>query len=389
MANRPNDHSIIFRFPSASLFTLPPSQSSAKSNSRMPPSPPSNVLAASVVQRIEINPLFFQLSLDLGCVLTFTILYVSTGLYLNRVNVHRQYRPWKFTRSRWFKTIVIMHNASLALFSGWTFVSLFYIFMPLLRLARAEAGPNYYSRLAELLCETDSSAYQVLSMGNSLWEAGGSYVGWWFYISKFYEIVDTLIILARGKKSSTLQTYHHAGVIICGWATIVYESPLGAIGVFLNSAIHTLMYTYFTLQTLGISVPMSFKRTLTKLQLAQFFIGWIWGYTYLFMSYRIPPRASPNSRPNASEVDSNGFRPSENLTRLQRKEQAHLSHARDAVNASVDAVSCLSDSGEAFTIVVTSIYIVPLIYLFIQFYLQSYRNGGQKSGVGQGKKVTY
>ena len=134
---------------------------------------------------------------------------------------------------------------------------------------------------------------------------------------------------------------------------------------------------------------MSFKRTLTKLQLAQFFIGWIWGYTYLFMSYRIPPHASPNSRPNASEVDSNGFRPSVNLTRLQRKEQAHLSHARDAVNASVDAVSCLSDSGEAFTIVVTSIYIVPLIYLFIQFYLQSYRNGGQKSGVGQGKKVTY
>lgn len=87
-------------------------------------------------------------------------------------------------------------------------------------------------------------------MGNSLWEAGGSYVGWWFYMSKFYEIVDTLIILARGKKSSTLQTYHHAGVIICGWATIVYESPLGAIGVFLNSAIHTLMVSFFAFYSL-------------------------------------------------------------------------------------------------------------------------------------------
>jgi hypothetical protein len=81
----------------------------------------------------------------------------------------------------------------------------------------------------------------VLPISKSLWEAGGSYIGWLFYMSKFYEVIDTLIILARGKKSSTLQTYHHAGVIICGWATVLYESPLGAIGVVLNSAIHTLM----------------------------------------------------------------------------------------------------------------------------------------------------
>lgn len=60
-------------------------------------------------------------------------------------------------------------------------------------------------------------------------------------MSKFYEIIDTLIILARGKKSSTLQTYHHAGVIICGWATMRYESPLGFVAVLLNAGIHTLM----------------------------------------------------------------------------------------------------------------------------------------------------
>lgn len=75
----------------------------------------------------------------------------------------------------------------------------------------------------------------------SLWEEGCAYLGWIFYMSKFYEIVDTMIILARGKKSSTLQTYHHAGVLLCGWASLKYESPAVLVGIVLNSGVHTLM----------------------------------------------------------------------------------------------------------------------------------------------------
>jgi hypothetical protein len=54
----------------------------------------------------------------------------------------------------------VVHNALLALFSAWTFLSLFTILFPLWDLAVAEAGPNYYAHVAELLCETDSSAYR-------------------------------------------------------------------------------------------------------------------------------------------------------------------------------------------------------------------------------------
>jgi len=64
---------------------------------------------------------------------------------------------------------------------------------------------------------------------------------WIFYVSKFYEVVDTLIILARGKRSSTLQTFHHAGVIIIGWTGLRYESPMAPPGAILNAAVHTLM----------------------------------------------------------------------------------------------------------------------------------------------------
>lgn len=67
------------------------------------------------------------------------------------------------------------------------------------------------------------------------------YMFWVFYLSKFYEIVDTLIILSRGKKSSTLQTFHHAGVILLGWVGLRYESPMAPFGAMVNAFVHTLM----------------------------------------------------------------------------------------------------------------------------------------------------
>ena len=74
-----------------------------------------------------------------------------------------------------------------------------------------------------------------------LWNEGIAFYGWLFYISKFYEVMDTLIILAKGKRSSLLQTYHHAGAMICMWAGIRYMSPPIWMFVCVNSGIHALM----------------------------------------------------------------------------------------------------------------------------------------------------
>jgi hypothetical protein len=41
--------------------------------------------------------------------------------------------------------------------------------------------------------------------------------------------------------------------------------------------------------------------------------------------------------------------------------------------ASDGAVTCLSDSGEVFCLIVGSIYLVPLIILFVQFFTKSYK----------------
>lgn len=84
-----------------------------------------------------------------------------------------------------------------------------------------------------------------------IWNEGLAFYGWIFYISKFYEIVDTLIILAKGKNSGLLQSYHHAGAILSMWSGIRYMSPPIWLFVFLNSAIHTIMVSRTILFFLG------------------------------------------------------------------------------------------------------------------------------------------
>ena len=36
-------------------------------------------------------------------------------------------------------------------------------------------------------------------------------LAWYFYLSKYYEFIDTFLIYAKGKKPIFLQTYHHVG----------------------------------------------------------------------------------------------------------------------------------------------------------------------------------
>ena len=74
-----------------------------------------------------------------------------------------------------------------------------------------------------------------------IWNEGLAYYGFFFYLSKMYEIVDTAIILVKGKESSPLQTFHHAGAMLCLWAGIRYMSPPIWMFTFINSGIHTMM----------------------------------------------------------------------------------------------------------------------------------------------------
>lgn len=94
-----------------------------------------------------------------------------------------------------------------------------------------------------------------------------------FYVSKYYEFIDTFVLIAKGKKPSFLQLYHHAGIVLTMWGGVVSQSSWLLIVVLLNSGIHTLMYSYFLIKTIDPERKIAGAKYLTQAQIVQFFVG--------------------------------------------------------------------------------------------------------------------
>jgi hypothetical protein len=224
-------------------------------------------------QPFTIPSAFFHGLLDIKVPVTIAATYLVTVTILNRLNESRKYKPWRISKTSTFKIFVLSHNIFLAVFSAWTFCGLYYSTKSC---GPSKADPNFFSQAADSLCRITGELQRGMpnatlesneslqfshesvllsidsvaqSDSNRLWTTGYAYFSWLFYLSKFYEVVDTLIILAKGRKSSLLQTYHHTGVMFCMWAGVRHMSPPGIVGIFLNSAIHALM-VYITSQIL-------------------------------------------------------------------------------------------------------------------------------------------
>jgi hypothetical protein len=251
-----------FGLPPARLFKFPPDA--------RPHTVPAPQAERSWAQPFPIPPELYAKLLDVRVPITIAGVYAATVVILNRVNKRRGYKPWAFSRTRLFKIFVILHNVFLAVYSAWTFLGMYQAFrnsMP------SRDDPNGIVAVADALCRPlgprglgngamynstndewflPNPEYKLAAGGvpdptdvGRLWNQGLAYFGWIFYLSKFYEVLDTAIILAKGKKSSTLQTYHHAGAMMCMWAGIRYMGPPIWIFALVNSGIHALMVRIF------------------------------------------------------------------------------------------------------------------------------------------------
>lgn len=249
-----------FRIPPSSLFQFPP-------NPR-PATLPAPLEERSWTQPFQIPPTLYHQLLDVRVPITIASVYAVTVMIVNRINKRRGYKPWGISQTPLFKFLVILHNVFLAVYSAWTFLGMFQAFrnsMPswsdkqnggVVGVADALCkinGPRGVGNGAVYDTTTDrwflpNDQYTLAAGGvpdstdvGRLWNQGLAYFGWIFYLSKFYEVLDTAIILAKGKKSSTLQTYHHAGAMMCMWAGIRYMGQPIWIFALVNSFIHALM----------------------------------------------------------------------------------------------------------------------------------------------------
>ncbi|PIA17590.1 fatty acid elongase [Coemansia reversa NRRL 1564] len=158
----------------------------------------------------------------------------------------------------WMTATVVLHNLALAAFSYW-------------------CATNYTTAFFQTVRE-EGMRCAYCDMNHTIWNNMFKF-NYLFYLSKYYELIDTFIILAKGRKATFLQTYHHAGAIMTMWVGCYFGSPQLIFYVVENSIIHTLMYTYFALTAMGYSPPG--KKYLTHLQIFQFLIGLVFIALYI------------------------------------------------------------------------------------------------------------
>ncbi|KAF6830206.1 Elongation of fatty acids protein sre1 [Colletotrichum plurivorum] len=419
---------VLSELPPASLFQFPPDGA----HMAIPPPLPGSIAAAPP---FEIPDHIFTAVLDPKVPITIAATYAVTVKLLNKYNKSNNRKPWGISKTKPFFLFVVLHNVFLAVYSAWTFWGML---GGMRRSVVSPFGPSGLAATADSFCQLNGNAgfgsatvynetvgYWSSLTGQSalgfdgrpsreatgrIWNEGLAFYGWIFYLSKFYEVLDTFIILAKGKPSSTLQTYHHAGAMMCMWAGIRYMSAPIWMFVLVNSFIHAMMYTYYTITAFNIRVPMAIKRTLTTLQITQFLVGASYAMLHSFVSYTVPVTVytSKGAEAAAAATESVTSAAAEATTTAAAgafetlKSMVFGASAKVAEEAATASAApapagfiaetvyvtqpCITTSGETFAIWLNVFYLAPLTYLFVMFFIRSYlRRSSAESAKGKGK----
>ena len=83
--------------------------------------------------------------------------------------------------------------------------------------------------------------------------ANGSLFYWSYvyYLSKFYELLDTALLVLKGRPLTFLHVFHHALVLVMTYLWLSSVQSLQHVALLTNTAIHVVMYAYYFLTTLG------------------------------------------------------------------------------------------------------------------------------------------
>ncbi|KAI9711313.1 MAG: hypothetical protein M1820_002300 [Bogoriella megaspora] len=448
-----SDSSIYLDRPSRSILRFPPDPYPES----LPPPPNDHTLRSPFTISAETYNFWLQPTVPL----TFAAIYATTIISINAYNRRHGNQPWRISQTKTYYYLVLLHNIFLMLYSALTCVAM----VDALRHIWPSYGGYDYKlpEAIDALCKMhgprgmgDAAFYNattnqwniknnVIHLADNggpdptdvgrLWNEGLAFWGWWFYLSKFYEVIDSFIIVMKGKKSSTLQIYHHAGAMAAMWSGIRYMSPPIWMFVTVNSFIHTWMYGYYTASALGFRVPLWFKRTLTTCQILQFVVGASYAAAHLFVSYSVPVvtpyivysnvvrattaavTAVPSSVSSAvsSAVSTASTDPLSFLKKLALRAAGEeglaekVGHHRSPVEETIHTaeqqvlepvmetvqeiryrnefhkVNCIDTSGEAFAIYLNLVYLFPLTGLFVRFFIRSYTKRMAKSPVKQRK----
>jgi len=91
-----------------------------------------------------------------------------------------------------------------------------------------------------------------------------------FFLSKFYELFDTIIIVLKKRPLIFLHVYHHIITMVLVYVMMDEMVAVRWLPSLANCIVHIPMYYYYGMSALGIN--LWWKKYITKLQISQFVI---------------------------------------------------------------------------------------------------------------------
>jgi len=231
-------------------------------------------------------------------------------------------------KSPQFTAFMFLHNLLLCVYSAWTFVLGW----------RLQVESFQKRGFFPTWCD----------FGEEYWAQGMGYLMWLFYLSKYYEFIDSLILIVKGRDPPFLQEYHHVGIVISMWSLAATRTGIGYWMMLINSGVHTIMYAYYasTVYPLTRGLLSIVKRYITMMQITQFMVA------VTFVSFPLI----------LASVGIYIGRTEEEYTKI------------------------CTNTYQRYSVIFSWLYLLPLIILFLSFYFTTYTEDENKPREKVGEK---
>ncbi|KAJ3375377.1 hypothetical protein GGF31_004495 [Allomyces arbusculus] len=206
-----------------------------------------------------------------------TIVAVTAVTYVAVIFGGQAYLRATNTKPFTLQAPFFVHNVVLSLFSGFLFLAMAENVVPII----------LRHGLFHAICDERGLTKELLVL---------YYLN---YLTKYYELIDTIFLVLKRKPLAFLHWYHHSLTMVLCWTQLAGAPTVQWVPILINLLVHVIMYMYYGLTAIRIRVPTMIKKSITTLQITQFVVDLVAIYyaayhaTYWHWSQAVPAALAP------------------------------------------------------------------------------------------------